>query len=134
MNIRCARGHHASLYVGDAPVRKQDNEICIVAPGKRIDRSAASIAGRRHHNGRALATLGEHMIHQPRKQVHRHVFERERRAVKQLQHETIRCDLVQRHHRRMPERGVGFIRHLAEIRFGDFSGHERTITSTATSQ
>jgi hypothetical protein len=26
----------------------------------------------------------------------------------------------------MPERGVGFIRHLAEIRFGDFSGHERT--------
>ena len=65
------------------------------------------------------------MIHQPRDQLHRDVLERQRRAVEQLQHELIGTDLIQRHHRRMAEGGVGFICHATEIGVGDFARRER---------
>ena len=59
--------------------------------------------------------LRQHVVHQPRDQLHRHVLERQRRAVKQLQHELIGTDLIERHDGRMAERGIGLIGHAAEI-------------------
>ena len=116
VNIAGAGGrHHPPLHVGDAAVRKQHDQIDIVETGKRIDRGAAGIARGRDHDGGALRALRQHVIHQPRDQLHRHVLERQGRAVKQLQHELIGTDLVERHHRRMAERGIGLVGHAAEI-------------------
>ena len=106
-------------------MRKQHDQIDIVETGERIDRGAAGIARGRDHDGGALRPLGQHVIHQPRDQLHRDVLERQGRAVKQLQHELIGAGLVERHHRRMTERGVGLIGHAAEIGIGNFAGDER---------
>ena len=101
-------------------------EIDIVEPGERIDRGAAGIARGRDHDGGALAALGQHVVHQPRDQLHRHVLERQRRAVKQLQHELVGAHLVERHHGGMAEGGIGLIRHAAEIGVGDLAADEGT--------
>ena len=71
------------------------------------------------------ARLRQHVVHQPRDQLHRHVLERQRRAVKQLQHELIGADLVERNHGGMAERGIGLIRHAAEIGVGNLTADER---------
>ena len=94
------------------------------SPAKRIDRSAAGVARGRDHDGGALAALGEHMVHQPRDQLHRHVLEGERRTVEQLQHELVRRHLAQRHHRRMAEGGIGLVRHAAELGVRDLAADE----------
>ena len=91
-------------------------------PRKRLDRGAAGIARGRDHDGGALAALGQHVVHQPREQLHRDVLERQRRAVEQLEHELIGPDLNERHHRGMAERGVGLVRHAAEIGVGNLAG------------
>ena len=106
-------------------MRKQHDQIDIVETGERIDRGAAGIARGRDHDGGALGALGEHVVHQPRDQLHRHVLERERRAVKQFQHELAGAGLPQRHHRGMAEGGIGLVRHAAEIGVGDFAADER---------
>ena len=71
------------------------------------------------------ARLRQHVIHQPRDQLHRDVLERQGRAVKQLQHELIGTDLVERHHRGMAERGIGLVGHAAEIGVGDLAADKR---------
>ncbi len=45
--------------------------------------------------------------------------------MKQFQHELIGPDLVERHHRRMPERRIGLVGHAAEIGVGDIAGDKR---------
>ena len=122
---RARRRHHPPLHVGDAPVREQHDQIDIVETRERIDRGAAGIARGRDHDGGALVALGQHVIHQPRDQLHRDVLERQRRAVEQLQHELIGPDLIERHHSRMTEGRVGFVRHAAEIGVGDLARRER---------
>ena len=79
------RGHHAPLHVGDAALRKQDDEVDLASVAESFDRGAAGIAGRRDHDGAALAARGQHMIHQPRQQLHRQILEGERRTVEQFQ-------------------------------------------------
>ena len=122
---RSRRRHHPPLYIGDAPVREQHDQIDIVETRERIDRRAAGIARRRDHDGGALIALGQHVIHQPRDQLHRDVLERQRRAVKQLQHELIGPDLVERHHRRMAKGRVSLVSHTAEIGVGNLACRER---------
>ena len=117
--------HHPPLHIRDAAMRKQHDQIDIVEAGERIDRRTSGIAGGRDHDGGALRALGQHMIHQPRDQLHRHVLERQRRAVKQLQHELIGTDLVERHHGGMTESGIGLVGHAAEIGIGDFTADKR---------
>ena len=106
-------------------MRKQHDQIDILEALERIDRGAAGIARGSDHDGGALRALGQHVIHQPRDQLHRDVLERQGRAVKQLQHELMRTDLGQRHHRRMAERGIGLVGHAAEIGVGNFAADER---------
>ena len=126
MHVGCARRrHHPPLHVGDPSVREQHDQVDIVEAGKRIDRGAAGVARGRDHDGGALVALGQHVIHQPRDQLHRDVLERQRRAVEQFQHELIGPDLIERHHGRMTERRVGLVRHAAEIGVGDFARRKR---------
>ncbi len=106
-------------------MREQHDQIDIVETRERIDRGTSGIARGRDHDGGALRAPGQHVIHQPRDQLHRHVLERQRRAVKQLQQELIGADLVERNHGGMAERGIGLIRHAAEIGVGDFAADER---------
>ncbi len=100
-------------------MRKQHHHIDLRAPAERFDRGAAGIARGRHHDGGALATGLQHMIHQPRDQLHRQVLEGERRPVKQFEHEQAGAELHQRRGRRMAEAAVGLARHAREIGFGD---------------
>jgi hypothetical protein len=59
-------------------MRKQDEDIDDRAP-EGVDRSAAGIARGRADDGGALGRACQHMVHQPREQLHRHVLEGERR-------------------------------------------------------
>ncbi|GAA0003477.1 hypothetical protein BRDID11002_34780 [Bradyrhizobium diazoefficiens] len=123
---RARRRHHPPLHLGDAAVREQYDEIDVLQPREGFDRSAAGVAGGCDHDGGALVALGEHMVHQPRDELHRHVLEGERRAVEQLQHELVRRHLAQRHHRGMAEGGVGLVRHPAELSVRDLASGEGT--------
>ena len=107
-------------------MRKQHDQIDIVETRERIDRGTAGIARGRDHDGGALRALRQHMVHQPRDQLHRDVLERQRRAVKQLQQELIGAGLVERHHRRMTEGGIGLVGHAAEIGVGNLAADKRT--------
>ncbi len=123
---RTGRGHHPALHIGDAAIGKQYDEIDIVAPGESIDGGAAGIARRCDHDGGPLAALRQHVIHQARQQLHGHVLEGERRTVEQLENELVRTRLIERHHGRMTEGGVGLDRHAAEIGIGDLAADKRT--------
>ena len=68
---------------------------------------------------RALAARRQHMVHQPRQELHRHVLEGERRAVEELEHEQVGAELHQRRHGGMAEGGVGLAHHAGEIGRGD---------------
>ncbi len=126
MNIAGAGGgHHPALHIGDTPVWKQHDQIDIGKTGERIDRGAAGIAGGCDHDGGTLRPLRQHVIHQPRDQLHRDVLERQGRAVKQLQQELIGTDLIERHHCGMAECRVGFIGHAPEIRIGNLAADKR---------
>jgi hypothetical protein len=106
-------------------VGKQHEQVDIVAAGEGVDGGAAGVAGSGNHDGGALRTLGQHVVHQPRDQLHRHVLECQGRAMKQFEHELVRRGLVERHHGRMAEGGVSLVGHAAEIVIGNLAGHER---------
>ena len=125
VDVGCAGGrHHPPLHLGDAAVRKQHDQVDIFQIGESVDRSTAGVARSCDHDGGALAAFGQHVIHQPRDQLHRHVLERQGRTVEQLEHELMRADLVQRHHGGMAEGGVGLVRHAAEIGIGNLAADE----------
>ena len=90
------RRHLPLLHRRDPAMREEDEDVGAVAAGEGVDRRAAGIARRRADDGRALAALGEHMVHQPRQKLHRHILEGERRAVEKLQDEAVRSGLDQR--------------------------------------
>ena len=95
------------------------------AAAERLDRGAAGIARGRDHDGGAFAALRQHVIHQPREQLHREVLEGERRPVKQLQHERVGPKLRERRDRRMAESAVGLVRHAGEVGIRDRAADER---------
>ena len=87
------RGHHAPLHLRNTPSGEQHHEVDLVTAAERLDRGAAGVARGRHHDGAAFAARGERMIHQPRQELHGEVFEGERRAVKQLERESVDAEL-----------------------------------------
>ena len=76
-------------------------------------------------DGGALGALAQHVVHQPRHQLHGEILEGERRAVKQLEHEQTGTELDERRDGRMAEGAVGFPRHAREIGFRDGLADER---------
>ena len=109
------RRHHPALHVGDAAVRIEHDEIDALGAAEGLDRGAAGIARGRDHDGGAVAALLERVVHQPRQELHREVFEGERRPVEEFEHERVWSDLDQRGDGRMAEGRVGLARHAAEF-------------------
>ncbi len=64
---------------------------------------------------------GEDVIHHPGEELHRHVLERQRRPVEQLEHEVPGLELHKRRHGRVTEGGVGLIDDAAKLGVGDFT-------------
>ena len=100
-------------------MREQHHHVDLRAAAERLDGGAAGVAGGRDHDGGALAARAQHVIHQPRHQLHRQVLEGERRPVEQLQHEQAGAELHQRRGGRMAEGAVGLLRHAREIGLRD---------------
>ena len=86
--------HLPALHVRDAAVRIEDEDIDLIEAPESLDRRAAGVARGRADDGRALAARRQHMVHQARRELHRHVLERERRAVEELEHEQVVVELV----------------------------------------
>ena len=107
------------------PLREQHDDIDLIAVAERLDGGAAGVAGGRDHDGAALAARGQHVVHQPRQKLHRHVLEGQRRAVEQFERKGIHAELRQRRHRGMAEVAVGLARHAGEVGFGDGIAGER---------
>ena len=106
-------------------MRKQHDDVDLAAVAERLDGGAAGIAGGGDHDGAALAARGERMVHQPRQKLHRQILERQRRPVKQFEHEGIHAELRQRRDRGMAKIAVGLARHAGEVGFGDGIADER---------
>ena len=100
-------------------MRKQHDDIDLVAAAERLDGRAAGVARGRDHDGAALAALRQHLIHQPRQELHRQILERERRSMKQLERERAGAELGQRRDRGMAERAVSLAHHAGEVGLGD---------------
>ena len=74
-------------------MREQNDEVDLAPAAEGFDGGAAGVARGRDNDGAAFAARGERMIHQPRQQLHRQVFEGERRAVEELERERIDVEL-----------------------------------------
>ena len=106
-------------------MRKQHHDVDLGAAAERLDRGAAGVARRGDDDGGALGALLQHVIHQPRQQLHRQILEGERRPVEQFEHEQAGAELDQRHGGGMAEGAVGLLRHAREIGLGDGIADER---------
>ena len=103
------RGHLPPLHLRGAPLGMQNEDVGRVATAKGLDGGRAGVAGGGADNGGAAAAAGKDVVHHPREELHRHVLERQRRAVEQLEHEMAGLELDQRRYRGMPEGGVGLV-------------------------
>ena len=112
-------GHHPPLHVGDAAMGIEHNNVRLRAITERFHCCAACVTGRRHHDGGALAARFQRVVHHAAKELHGEILERQRRPVKQLEHELIIAGLHQRHRRRMAEGVIGLACHAGEIGLGN---------------
>jgi hypothetical protein len=109
------RRHHPPLHVGDATARKEREEVNAPSATKCLDGGPPCIARGSNHDRGALATRREHLIHQPPKELHRQVFEREGRPMKQLKDKIVRPELDERRDRRMAEAAIRLARQATEV-------------------
>ena len=123
--VRPHRGHLAALHLGDAAIGKQDEDIDLIEPAESLDGGAAGIARGGADDGGARAAGPQDMVHQPAEKLHRHVLERQRRTVEKLKQKQVVVELHQRAHRRVAERGVGFLDHPVEIGIRDLTVDQR---------
>ena len=100
-------------------MREQHHHVDLLAAAEGFDGGAAGVARGRHHDGGALSPRVQHMVHQPRHQLHRQVLEGERGPVEQFEHEQAGAELHQRRGGRMAEGAVGLLRHAREIGLRD---------------
>ena len=79
---RVHRGHLAALHQAGAPVRVQDDDVDTISTRAGLDGRRPGVAGGGGHDCDAGVAFGQHAIEQASQHLHRHVLERERRAVK----------------------------------------------------
>ena len=79
------RRHHPPLHIGNAALRKKHEQVRAHATAKGLDRCPAGVSGSRDHDGRALSARGQRLIHEPAKELHRQILERERGPMKQFE-------------------------------------------------
>ncbi|MNE12965.1 hypothetical protein D3C80_1057890 [compost metagenome] len=106
-------------------MREENEDVGALAAGKGIDRSTAGIARCGADDCRAFVAFGKNVIHQARKQLHRHILEGERRAVEEFENEIVRPDLHQRHHGRVAESGIGLVDHGLQLVIGNLAIDEK---------
>jgi len=102
-------------------MRKEDEDVGTLAPGKGVDRRTTGIARGGADDGRPLAPLLQRVIHQPRQQLHGDILEGECGAVEEFHDEAVWPGLDERRHRGMPESGVGIVDHAAKDVGGDLA-------------
>ena len=90
---RC--GHLAALDLGHAAMRVEDKDIDRVQPAKGLNRGRAGVTRGCAHDGHTVATARERFLKHLANQLHREVFERQRRTMKQLKQEMPRSQLHQ---------------------------------------
>ena len=79
------RRHHPPLHIGNAALRKKHEQVRAHATAKRLDRGPAGVSRSRDHDGRALSARRQRLIHEPAKELHRQILERERGPMKQFE-------------------------------------------------
>ena len=118
------RGHLPALHLAGAAVRMQDDDVDPRTIREGLDGGRAGVAGGGADNGYSLVSLAQYMVEQPPEQLHRHVLERQGRAVEQLLHEQAGFQLDQRRHRGMAETGIGLPAQALERGERDRLAHE----------
>ena len=91
------RRHLATLHIGDAALRMQDENIRRVAALECLDCGGTCVAGSRADDRDTPAALCQNMVEKAREDLHRHVLEGQCRSVKKLEQPVIRTCLPQRH-------------------------------------
>ena len=118
-------GHLPALHLAGAALGVEHDDVDAPPVATRLDRRRAGVARRRADDGHPLAALGQHVVEQPPEQLHRHVLERQRRPVEQLQRPQVRVQLHQRRHRRVAEaRAVRLAAQSLQRRERDALAHE----------
>ena len=113
------RRHLPLLDRRDLLMREQDEDVGPLAAAEGVDRSAARVTRRRADDRGALAAIGQGMVHQSGEQLHRHILEGERGAVKQFEDKGIGAALDHRCHGGMLEGRVGSVDHRLEVGYID---------------
>ena len=113
------RRHLPALHVGDAPLRKKDEDVGARAAAERLDGRRAGVARRSAYDGRAGAALFQRGADQPPEPLHGEILERQRRAMEEFEQEQVVVDLDQRRGRGVTEAAVGCLGHG-----GEFAGAE----------
>jgi hypothetical protein len=96
-------------------LRKQHDEVDLPAIAKRLDSRTAGVSGSRHDDGAPLTARGKRVIHQPRQELHRQIFEGERRTVEEFQQKRVDAELAERRHGRMTKIAIGLAGKPREI-------------------
>ncbi len=100
------RRHLPALHIGDAAIRVKDKNIDLGQALKGGDGGGARVARRRADDSRALASRRQHILHQPAKELHREILERQGRPAKQFEQKEIVAKLRERRDRDMIEPGI----------------------------
>jgi hypothetical protein len=105
LHVLLGHGRHLPpLHLADPALGVEDDEIDVGPPGHGVDRRAAGVAAGGPDDGDPLAPPGQHVVEQPADDLERHVLERERRAVEQLEQPLVRTELHERADGRVAER------------------------------
>src|SRR5262249_57262301 len=94
---------------------KQSNESDCATLAKRLDSRAAGIAGGRYHDGAPFAASGKRVIHETAEELHRQIFECQRRTVEKFEQKGVDAELAQRRHGRMAKIAIGLAGKPREI-------------------
>ena len=116
MDIRLSGGGHlAALYIRDAPAREKDEHIDIVQTFKGLNRRRSSVARGGAHNCDTLIAPRQGQLKELANQLHREIFERQCRAMKQLKQEMPVIQLHQRRAGGMTKAGIGPLNRAAQL-------------------
>ena len=118
-------GHLATLHLADAALRIQNHHRDVAARLHAVDRGRARIAARGTDHRDALAARCEHVVKESSDELQRDVFERQRRAVEQLEQPAVLPQFAQRRHERITERRIRFATQPLECRRVDLIADER---------
>ena len=130
--LRGNRRHLPSLHLADPALGVEDDDVDVGPPGHGVDRRAARVTAGRPDDGDPLGPLREDMVEQPADDLQRHVLERQRRPVEQLQQPIVGTELHEGTDGRVAERlrrgiGVGAdgVEHCSVDLVADVRRHDR---------